>query len=119
MPITTAVPGFIAYAPAVSAVVATCAFVFAAWLGLWNARRESSRRDWERLQAIAQVMHDGQRKGLWAQRLAVQELRQLKTRRVEVLLLAQEALSAWAEKGDPLHLDLCAELRALIHQFPR
>ena len=114
-----AAPGFIIYAPAISAVVATCAFLFTAWLGLRNARRESIRRDWERLQAIAQVMHDGVRNGLWAQKLAVQELTELSTRKTEALLLARQALTLWEVNNDPIHLDMCAELRTLILRLSR
>lgn len=80
-------------APTVSAVVAVCAFMFAVWNTFLSGRREASRRDWERLQALAQIMHRGSEVGEWAQTLAVQELAGLKTKRVQALLLAKGALT--------------------------
>ena len=62
-------------------------------------RRESNRRDWERLQALAQVLHRGTEAGEWAQLLAVQELVNLKRRRIEALLLANNALTYWETKN--------------------
>jgi hypothetical protein len=79
-------------AATVSAVVALIAFVFSVWNTFLSARRESNRRDWERLQALAQILHTGTT-GAWAQRLAVQELGSLKTKKVQALLLAREALT--------------------------
>src|ERR1700751_5562479 len=86
-------------APAVSAVVALIAFLFSVWNTFLSARRESNRRDWERLQALAQILHQGPQAGVWAQTLAVQELGGLKTKKIQALLLAKEALTFWETTG--------------------
>jgi hypothetical protein len=100
-------------APAVSAIIALFAFIFAVWNTL---RRESNRRDWERLQALAQILHQGPDAGIWAQKLAARELAGLKTKKSEALLLAQEALIYWEANG-PSHPELQSELRESIYRL--
>jgi hypothetical protein len=46
-------------APTVSAIVALIAFLFSVWNTFLSVQRESNRRDWERLQALAQILHKG------------------------------------------------------------
>jgi hypothetical protein len=103
-------------APAVSAVVALFAFIFSVWNTFRERRRESNRRDWERLQALAQILHRGPEAGAWAQKLAARELSGLKTKKVEALLLAKEALTYWETKGI-VSPDLQSELRKVIDRL--
>lgn len=100
-------------AATVSAVVALITFVFSVWNTFLSARRESNRRDWERLQALAQILHRGTEAGAWAQELAVQELAGLKTKKVQALLLAKGALTYWETKGVGSNA-LLSELRNII-----
>jgi hypothetical protein len=75
-------------------------------------------RNWERLQALAQVLHKGPDAGLWAQKLAVRELASLKT--YEALQLAQEVLTHWEtliKEGHGLSPTLLAELQNVINEF--
>lgn len=104
-------------APVISAAVATVAFVFQASYSVYSRKREAERRDWERLQALAQVLFNGAKYGLWAQKLAVQELAQLKTKREQVLLLCKETLDFW--KMNPGHQDLSIELQRLFDRLRR
>lgn len=103
-------------AATVSAVVALIAFVFSVWNTFLSARRESNRRDWERLQALAQILHRGTEAGAWAQILAVKELAGLKTKNVQALLLAKEALTYWETKGVG-STGLLSELRKVIDKL--
>jgi hypothetical protein len=103
-------------APILSTVVALAAFLFAVWDGFVNRRRESNRRDWERLQALAQVLHQGPQVGLWAQKLAVQELERLTTKRQQVLLLSKEVLDFWG-KNPSFDESLKAELQRLFNSL--
>jgi hypothetical protein len=57
----------ISIAPAVSAGVALIAFLFSVGYTFRSRRRESNRRDWERLQDLAQILYQGNQAGLWAQ----------------------------------------------------
>jgi len=107
----------ILYAPTVSAVVALLAFIFSVWNTFRDRRRESNRRDWERLQALAQILHQGPAAGLWAQKLAAHELATLKTKRDEALLLANEAHTYWETIKDPISLALLPELRETIYRL--
>jgi hypothetical protein len=75
-------------APTVSAIVALIAFLFSVWNTFLSVQRESNRRDWERLQALAQILHKGTEASAWPRFLAVRELGDLKTKRVQALLLA-------------------------------
>ena len=88
-------------APSASAVVALLAFLFSVWNGAKDKRDEGSRRDWERLQQLAQILHNGTSAGVWAQKLAVEELSQLTSKKTQALLLANEALEFWQNTGSP------------------
>jgi hypothetical protein len=104
---------FLAAAPALSAVIALVTFVVGTVIALTNAKRESDRRDWERLQALTQVLHSGHSTGLWAQKLAIQELAKLKTKKIQALILLRDALAFWEAAGTASH-DLLNELRTAI-----
>ena len=104
-------------ATAVSAVVALFTFLFAVWNTFQSARRESNRRDWERLQALAQVLHQGPQAGEWAQKLAIRELADLKTKKVQALLLAEGALTYWESRQAEVPSGLLAELRKVIDEL--
>ena len=107
-------------APSISAIVAVTAFLFQVVNGLRVSRRESTRRDWERLQSLTQVLHNHEGKaGGWAQRLAIQELAELTTKKTAALLLAREALSYWEDPSHAGHDWLKAELRGLIEKLSR
>jgi hypothetical protein len=106
-------------APAVSAVVALFAFIFSVWTSFRERRRESGRRDWERLQALAQILHKGPEAGPWAQKLAARELSGLKTKKVEALLLANEALTYWDTTKDAASPELQAELRQVVDKLSK
>ena len=110
------IPTLLSVAPALSAVIALFAFVFSVWNTSLNAKRESNRRDWERLQALAQILHKGVEVGAWAQMLSVQELGGLKTKKVQALLLAKEALTYWETKGAASSA-LLSELRKVIDKL--
>ena len=105
-------------APTISAIVALFAFIFSVCNNFLSRRRESSRRDWERLQALSQVLHRGNEAGLWAQMLAIQELEGLTTKRVQALLLAKEALTYWETKGNGSPA-LSSELRKVIDKLSK
>ena len=109
---------FLSVAPAVSAGVALITFLFSVGTAFLNERRESNRRDWERLQEVAQILHRGGQTGLWAQKLAAQELAGLKTKRSQALLLAREALTYWETKGDADN-GLLSELRTVINELSK
>ena len=104
-------------APPASVVIALIAFLFLVWNGWRNKREEGSRRDWERLQQLAQIMHNGTDTGVWAQKLAVRELSQLTSKRREALLLAREALDYWQRSGNTGSLVLEEELREVIRKL--
>ena len=104
-------------APSASAVVALVAFLFSVWNGWRITRREGSRRDWERLQQLAQVLHDGVGKGEWAQKLAVRELSQLRSKRAQAVLLATDALSRWDNPETAASPAMLAELREVIRKL--
>lgn len=99
-------------ATAISAVVGLLAFCVAAYNRVVDGKKESERRDWERLQALAQVLHDGEGAGEWAQKLAIQELLSLRTKRVHALRLCREALDFWEGKGT--RSSVLAELRIAV-----
>ena len=105
-------------APSVSAVVALFTFIFYVWNTVREQRRESDRRDWERLQTLAQIMHKGPEAGAWAQTLAVRELAALKTKKFDTLLLAKEALT-YCEMTNAASPALLAELRKVIDKLSR
>jgi hypothetical protein len=109
-------PTLLPIAATVSAGVALIAFVFSVWNTFLSARRESNRRDWERLQALAQILHQGAEAGAWAQILAARELGDLKTKRVQVLLLARQALTYWETTGTGSSA-LLSELRQVIDKL--
>ena len=106
------------FAPAVSAAIALVAFLFSVSDGFWSRRRESNRRDWERLQALAQVLHQGVGAGLWAQKLAIQELGQLKTKQTQALLLSKEVMSWW-NKESSVDPTIKADLQTLITELSK
>ena len=103
---------------AAAALIALIAFVFSVWSTHQSAVRESNRRDWERLQALAQVLYGGATYGEWAQRLAIQELYALSTRRHEVLELAKDALIFWDGKQG-VSPAVLLELRSLVANLQR
>ena len=105
-------------APTISAVVALFAFLFSVGNTSLSRRNESNRRDWERLQALAQILYKGGEVGTWAQRLAVRELAGLKTRKTEALLLVTEALSYWEMKPETQPA-LISELRRVKDNLSR
>src|SRR4051794_32602578 len=107
----------LAIAAIVSAVIALITLVFSVCNNFLSTRRESNRRDWERFQALAQILHKGPEAGVWAQIAAVEELAGLKTRKVQVLLLAKEALTYWRERKDPSSSDLRLALQKLIDKL--
>ena len=55
--------------------------IIASASGLWSAfvrSQENGRAEWRRIEELVQIVHHGSIRGLWAQKLAVEELLSLK-----------------------------------------
>ena len=62
--------------------------------GLWTAKvrsRENARAEWRRMEELVQIVHHGSAKGLWAQKLAVEELLTLKQHHERTRRILREA----------------------------
>jgi hypothetical protein len=53
--------------------------------------QENQRAEWRRIQELTRVVYDGQTHGVWAQKLAVDELLTLARRRSEIITFLNEA----------------------------
>jgi len=114
-------------APSVSAIVAVLTFIVYVGNTIREQRRafrelrsEANRRDWERLSALAQILHNkGDKAGLWAQTLAVRELGSLETKKDDVLVLATEAVNFWDANKDTAAPALQSQLRTVIENLRR
>lgn len=102
---------WVTLAPVASAITATIAFVWQVTNSVITRNRESNRRDWERLQILAQILHQGPEKGLWAQRIAIKELAQLKTKKQQALLLSRDVLDFWNKSDNIISPELKSELQ--------
>ena len=68
---------------------------------VWVRSQENTRAEWRRIEELVQIVYNGASKGLWAQKLAVDELVSLKRRRDEILPILREASNYFRSIDSP------------------
>lgn len=58
---------------------------------VWVRAQENKRAEWRRIEELIQIVYNGSTKGLWAQKLAVDELVSLKRRRENIARVLSDA----------------------------
>jgi hypothetical protein len=76
------------------------AAVSAAWSVLVRSR-ENSRAEWRRLEELVQIVHHGTDRGIWAQKLAVDEMLSLRRRKPQVQEVLRDAARHFRATGEP------------------
>jgi hypothetical protein len=79
----------------VSIIVATASGVWAVFV-----RAQGNRRlEWKRIEELIQILHNGAITGLWAQKLAIDELVTIRRRRREIRTALRDASSFFRDMG--------------------
>lgn len=58
---------------------------------VWIRMQENQRAEWKRMEELIEIIYNGHTKGIWAQKIAVDELTSLSGRRHNIRLVLRDA----------------------------